>query len=131
MVSNTVTLFCLLKGDCNSRAFLADIDKNKTISHLQGLIKEERKSTLERVDATLLKLYQVSIPIKDNTALQEAFDQLENQEPLDEVGTIDEVFPSPVKKHIHVIVKLPGKLFNPPFFMVCGNGLERLLYTTR
>jgi Crinkler effector protein N-terminal domain len=123
MDSNTVALFCLLKGQSLSDSFKVKVYGYQDIGDLKKLIKEKLRITLERVDAALLELYQVSIPIEDNTALQEAFNQLGDQEPLNSVDTIDEIFSTPVKKHIHVIVKVPGKLlplialpFNPPFF---------------
>jgi Crinkler effector protein N-terminal domain len=138
MDSNTVALFCLLKGQSLRNSFMVEVYGNQDISDLKRLIKEEMRSTLERVDATLLELYQVSIPIRDNTALQEALDLLENQEPLSVADTINKVFPSPARKHIHVIVNVFSKLlplialpFNPhsqPFlcYAVQGNGYVAL-----
>jgi Crinkler effector protein N-terminal domain len=116
MGNDTITFLYYLKGD--HHIFTIDnIDKNKTIDYLKKSIKEELRPDLDHVNATDIDLYEVPIP----TTLREAYIQIENQKPLDPVNTIDEVFPSPAKKHIHVIVKVPGKLlpliaiiFNPP-----------------
>ncbi len=37
----SITLFCLVKGNTTANAFEVDIEKDKSISHLKKVIREE------------------------------------------------------------------------------------------
>jgi Crinkler effector protein N-terminal domain len=108
MNSDTVVLYCLLKDQPLHNCFEVEVCRDQEVGDLRELVKETNKPALDRINAITIELYKVSIPSNDNTALQEAYNQLENQEPLDPMDTIGEVFPSPIKRHIHLIVKIPG-----------------------
>ncbi|CAG8459535.1 6218_t:CDS:2 [Paraglomus occultum] len=56
-----------MEGEPTEKAFAADIEKSKTVSHLRKLIWEERQHTFSNVDATELTLWAVSVPIGDGT----------------------------------------------------------------
>jgi Crinkler effector protein N-terminal domain len=110
MSSDIVTLFCLLKDRPLDSSFKVNVCRDQSIYDLKNLIKEEMKPDLDHISAINLNLYQVSIPFKDDTALEEIYQQLERNKPLYPHKIIDEVFSSPAEKHIHVIVKAPDSL---------------------
>ena len=66
------------------------------------------------VDAALLSLYRVSIPLADSQALSDASSEIfQGKNP--ELGLCDvvgEVFPTQPTKQVHVMVQRPGK-FRP------------------
>ncbi|CAG8492044.1 11050_t:CDS:2 [Dentiscutata erythropus] len=53
-------LFCLVLGDAVKNAFMIDINKDMTISHLKNLIKEKKKNTFQNVDADDLVLWKIT-----------------------------------------------------------------------
>ncbi|KAK2467191.1 hypothetical protein APHAL10511_000740 [Amanita phalloides] len=61
-----VLLNCLLAGDKEDQVFTVEIAKNKNVSILKKMIKEEKKSLFDHVDASKLDLFQVSLPVDDN-----------------------------------------------------------------
>src|SRR6266699_3411019 len=61
----SLSLNSLVVGDDPDRTFTVEVPKNKTISILKKLIKEEKARHFEHVDASDLDLWQVSFPIDD------------------------------------------------------------------
>ena len=109
-----VTLFCLLEGDDFQKSFPVKIDKYETIGYLKEAIKEKRKSVLLGVDAADLVLYCVSVRNRDNDSLEELYQKIDQgDDSLSEpetTDTISETFPSPLLRHIHVLVRAPSKI---------------------
>ncbi|KAJ3499972.1 hypothetical protein NLJ89_g9993 [Agrocybe chaxingu] len=61
----SLSLNCLVVGDDPDRVFTVEIPKNKNVSILKKLIKEEKAPHLDHVAASDLDLWQVSFPIDD------------------------------------------------------------------
>ena len=104
----SLSLNCLVVGDDPDRMFTVEIPKNKNVSILKKIIKEENPSSLGNVDVKNLDLWQVSFPIDDLEA------QLGNinlagypklSPPSKKLTTF---FTNVVDDCLHVIVKAPG-----------------------
>ena len=103
----SITLFCLVKGNTTANAFEVDIEKDKSISHLKKVIKEEIDvpANLKVKD---LKLWKVTIPGDQDDQIRNLI--LQDTDELSAINDIGDYWPeSPPKKHINVIVKLPRK----------------------
>src|SRR4051794_10766222 len=103
-----ITLLCLVKGNTLANAFPVDINKDQLVGHLKKVIKAEKHKTFHAVEADELKLWKKEIPddqddLLGNLTLNDGDELLATRE-------IGDYWPtSPLKKHIHVIVKLPRK----------------------
>jgi len=102
----SLSLNCLVVGDDPDRTFTIEIPKNKTISILKKLIKEEKAPHLDHVAASDLDLWQVSFPIDD----------LHSKNPptvgpkLRSERLLSDAFPSDLDTNrIHVVARVPGQ----------------------
>ena len=100
----SLSLNCLVLGDDPDRIFTVEIPKNKNISILKKLIKEEKAPHLDHVAASDLYLWQVSFPIDD----------LPSKKPptvgpkLRLEKLLSDVFPSELDiNRIHVVARVP------------------------
>jgi Crinkler effector protein N-terminal domain len=113
MMSDTITLFCLVRGELVANAFSVKISPTDTIDDLKKLIKKEKENDFKDVDADKLTLWKVSIPADDANALKNLV--LENNkdngvQELLPVKKIDKIFTSePADEHIHVVVERPSR----------------------
>jgi hypothetical protein len=109
-----ITLSCLIQGTSLDNYFKVTIGKNNDISDLKEIIWKKKQNTFSSIDANEIKLWKVSVPTNE----KEKFDRLRRNESTvenllngvtirDATDEIEEVFGSPVKKHIHVIIGLP------------------------
>jgi len=91
--------FCLVVGDNPDGIFTVEIPKNKNISILKKLIKEEKAPHLNHVAASDLDLWPVFVPIDD----------LHSRKPSTAGPKLrSDAFPSEVDiNHIHVVARLP------------------------
>ena len=104
----SLSLNCSLLGDDPDRTFTVEIPKNKNVSTLKKLIKEENPSSLGNVDVKNIDLWQVSFPIDDletelgniNLALYPKLSP-----PSKKLTTF---FMDAADDCLHVIVKAPG-----------------------
>ena len=104
----SITLFCLVKGNTTANAFEVDIEKDKSVSHLKKVIKAEQPQTFANVDAKDIKLWKVEIGGDHDDQLRNL--TLLDQDELLAINDIGDYWTEkPLKKHIHVIVKLPCK----------------------
>ena len=102
---NMITIFCLVHGEPIANAFPVKIPLSDTISDLKKLIKEEKAPEFDDIAADKLKLWSISIPINDTEKLKNIEENsMQELFPTDEIA---DVFSTPLKKHIHVIVKQP------------------------
>ena len=110
-MADIITLFCLVHNKPATNAFPVKIPQTDTIGDLKEFIMEKEKKEFHDIDANNLRLWSVSIPINDTAALEKLKNIEENsmQElfPTDEIAN---VFSTPLKKHIHVIVKQPQRM---------------------
>ena len=111
-----VTLFCLVRGDTTNHAFSVKIDRSGTVDELKELIKAKDPDSFGNVNAKLLSVWKVSLPI--DTITPSLFAVL-GQEllPTEEIG---ELYPeNPPKKAVHIIVDAPGKKGTPKKDKLC------------
>jgi uncharacterized protein YbdZ (MbtH family) len=101
----SITLFCLVQGA--PTAFPVDIDSSLTVGHLKKAIKAEKANDFANIDADRLRLWKVEIPVGNDVIQGHA---LEDNSQLPPTDYLDEHWTdTPLRKHIHVIIKLPRK----------------------
>jgi hypothetical protein len=98
-------LNCLVFGEPRANIFPVKISHTETIGSLKKVIKDENEHLFQHVDAKALVLCKTSIHVDDR--LEITLGNLDHQ-PLSPVEALSEVFPtSPVRKHLHIVVKSP------------------------
>ncbi|KAG0302827.1 hypothetical protein BGZ98_007201 [Dissophora globulifera] len=107
MTNNQWTLWCLLDGD--STTFPVEIESTKTIGALKKAIKDDNSVAFANVDAKMLTLWKVSVPVlpeKERKGISLA--GVPSPEKLDETDDVCDVFKETLpKKTIHIIVQRP------------------------
>ena len=107
-MSAPVLLMCLVYDQPFARVFDVEIERGKPVSALKQLIKAVKQNEFDRIDANILDLYQVEIPITDDEIPQNP--DLSNNTKLQagmEIGTIFQV--APRRGVVHIIIKVSGK----------------------
>ena len=61
----SLSLNCLIHGEVPEKMFTVEIEKTKNVSILKKLIKEEKASRLEHVDASDLDLWMVDLRLAE------------------------------------------------------------------
>ncbi|KAF9307624.1 hypothetical protein BG003_000453, partial [Podila horticola] len=107
MTDHHLTLFCLVDGE--STPFPVEIEPTKTIGGLKKAIKDEKAIAFADVDADMLTLWRVSIPVVPKKERKEiSLADVPSNEELDETDDVSDVFKeTPPKKTIHIIVQRP------------------------
>jgi hypothetical protein len=108
MMSNTVTIFCLVQGHSAEQAFPVHISKSSFVGDLKDSIKERMSPEFDNLTANSLELWKVNIP-SEETAIQQ-FVLEENRVSVQKLNStieIEEYFPAPARRHIHIMVKPP------------------------
>jgi hypothetical protein len=101
--STMLSLLCYVRGDDYNNAFIVEVDKTKTISHLRKIIKEEYKSKFDGIDAVSLSLWRTSVQYSEN--LKEDVDALDLGQRLEPVEILSDIPWSLGKKRVvHVII---------------------------
>jgi hypothetical protein len=99
----SITLFCLVQGA--PTAFPVDIDSSLTVGHLKDAIEAEKAPEFDSWAADRLRLWKVEIPVGNDVIQGQA---LEDNNQLPPTDYLDEHWTdTPLRKHIHVIIKLP------------------------
>jgi uncharacterized protein YfeS len=62
--NDLLTLFCLVDGE--SSPFSVDVERTKTVDKLKEAIKDKKAIAFADVDAEMLTLWRVSIPISED-----------------------------------------------------------------
>ena len=106
-------LFCFVRGDPETSVFAVNYNEVQTFCELREVI-EQKIETPGYVKAKDLILYQVDIDLTtqnpQRTALRNPNLNIVNDlggQVLSSVDTIEEKFPRPANKHIHIIVNVP------------------------
>ena len=95
-----LSLNCFVFGDDPNRTFTVEIPKNKNVSILKKLIKEEKAHHFNHVDASDLDLWHASFPIGD---LRSEIPPTVGPE-LRSEQLLSDIFPSELDtNHIHVV----------------------------
>ncbi|KAI1294265.1 hypothetical protein EDD11_008201, partial [Mortierella claussenii] len=119
MTDNQLTLFCLVDGE--STPFPVEIEAAKTIGSLKKAIKDEKAIAFADVDADMLTLWRVSIPVADDDDDDDELPILLNNIPKNDkkrlkavANKVTEVFGNePAEKMILVIVQRPPPVQTP------------------
>jgi hypothetical protein len=100
-------LNCLILGEDPNNIFTVQILCNKTVGDLRRAIKEETKPEFDHVPADTLVLWSVSILVDHQ--FRQNLDKFvsKEQNPLSPVEVLSDVFPDPLKRHVHVVVQPP------------------------
>ena len=104
MTTDSLSLFCYVRGDDGGKHFKVDIDKAKTVSDLREVIKDKKKPRFDDIPADSLFLWNVSVPInRDLENGVEALNLLEN-DALSAGRILSDIFPDLGKNCIHVVI---------------------------
>jgi Crinkler effector protein N-terminal domain len=102
-------LNCLVLGDDHHCVFPVEIAPTKTVGALKKAIKEEKKHAFRNVDADILLIWEVSIPVDGNLKKNLNNLKLADGRSLSPVDELLEVFSGEVtKKHVHIVIKVPA-----------------------
>ena len=101
-----LTLICWVFGDQNP--FSVKIKQDKLVDELKNAIVAEKPNRFQGIDADDLMLWKKFIVSKERGSLQESELKIEDLlDAADEVG--EHLQATPPTKHIHIIIKVPGK----------------------
>jgi hypothetical protein len=105
----TLSLWCLVDGQSTSRAFLVQIAPDSSVDQLKDKIKEKKANEFSDVDADMLNLWRVSIPVvRADRQRPIVLNDLESSVELDPTDDVSDVFKEePSKKTIHIIIQFP------------------------
>jgi Crinkler effector protein N-terminal domain len=104
-----LSLNCLVHGDDPEKMFTVEIDEAKNVSILKKLIKEEKASRLEHVDASDLQLWKLDLHL-DGLGAEPVHVDRKNYRKLSPprwdlsnffLGTLD-------NERLHIIAEAPG-----------------------
>ncbi|KAG0067058.1 hypothetical protein BGZ92_005192 [Podila epicladia] len=107
MTDNSMCLLCIVNGDATP--FSVDIDESKTVDHLKKAIKLQKAVAFADVDADMLTLWRVSIPLAPlNERRPIVLSEIKSAAELDPTDDLSDVFAGELpRKTIHIIVQRP------------------------
>ncbi len=110
---STLSINCFVLGGNPSEVFTLEILETESVSILKALIKEERSTRLNHVDASDLTAWKVSLPM-DTITPELTLDDVESCQKLYPVKKISSIFGEAlVDEHVHILVQAPaGTLHN-------------------
>jgi hypothetical protein len=103
--AKSLSLNCFVLGDDLKKVFTVEVQTDKNVSILKRLIRVEKASRFDHVDASDLDLWDVSIPMNDDAG--ESIRVVDNSEPLKPLLSLSQVFPHVEENHLHVVVRSP------------------------
>jgi Crinkler effector protein N-terminal domain len=102
-------LNCLVLGDDPGRVFPVKIAASESVGTLRKLIKDENNHAFEHVDAKTLALWNVSIPVDENSMQSFSEHDFVEQGSLPPMEELSKIFTRPpAKMHVHIVVKGPS-----------------------
>jgi hypothetical protein len=109
MADSRLTLFCLVDGEATSNAFPVEIESTKTVGHLKDLIKDDNAIAFADIDAKMLTLWRVSIPVvAADKHIVISLNEIESKTELVPTDDLSDVFEEkPPKRMIHILVQRP------------------------
>ena len=110
-------LNCWVLGEDSTRIFPVEIDPGKNVGDLKTAIKEEKKPAFDHITADSLEVWNVSIPIDENTNVEAQVKDLKVLEAksLLPVEPLSDIFRNVVEKSLHVIVRASTGECSPNF----------------
>jgi hypothetical protein len=108
-MATPLNLNCWAFGDDSTRIFPVEIDGDKNVGSLKKAIKEEKKPAFDHITADTLEVWNVSIPIDDDTNLEAQVNalRLHEKKPLLPLKELLKIFSDLDKGTLHVVVKAP------------------------
>jgi hypothetical protein len=100
--TQVLSLNCFVLGDDLNKVFTVKIPKTKNVSILKDRIKEKNSNSFGNVDSKNIDLWNVSIPIDDDT--EEKLKNINNLEPLKPLLPLSRVFPRVEENHLHILI---------------------------
>ena len=105
-----ISLNCLIHGEVPAKMFTVEVEKTKNVSILKKLIKEEKASRLEHVDASDLDLWMVDLRL-DDLGAEQVLINLDTYQKLSPHKTLSSFLDHIMDDdHLHIIAKTPGML---------------------
>jgi hypothetical protein len=115
MSEPTLSLNCFLLGTNSSGVFTVKIPKTKNVGILKALIKEKQSPRLNRVVASDLTVWKVSLS-DDAITPELTVDDVERRQKLRSVKNIASAFSEAlVDEHVHILVQAPPGTFHTCF----------------
>jgi Crinkler effector protein N-terminal domain len=102
IIAMSLSLNCLVLGDKPERMFTVKIPKTNNVSILKKLINEKKAPHLNHHAASDLDLWNVSIPMDDDT--EERLKNINNLELLKPLLPLSRVFPHVEENHLHILI---------------------------
>ena len=111
--SSTATplrLNCWVLGEDSTRIFPVKVDHDENVGALKKAIKEEKKPAFDHIIADSLEIWNVSIPIHEDTNLQAQVKdlRLHERKPLWPLRGLLRIFRGLDQEALHVVVKAPS-----------------------
>ena len=102
-------LNCWVLGEDSTRIFPVKIDHNEDVGGLKKAIKEEMKPTFDFITANSLEVWNVSIPINEDTNVEAQVKNLRLHEKKSLWGLkkLPRIFRDLDEETLHVVVKAP------------------------
>ena len=112
-------LNCWVLGEDSdsNRIFPVEVDRNKNVGDLKEAIKEKMKPAFDHITANSLDVWNVSIPIDEDTNLQAQVKglRLHEKKSLLPVQPLSGIFRNVVEQYLHVIVRTSTSECSPDF----------------
>jgi hypothetical protein len=108
-MATLLNLNCWVLGEESARIFSVEIDPDKNVVELKRAIKEKNTSALAGIDAYSLDVYNVSIPIDEDTNLEAKVkaERLNEKKPMWPLRKLRMTFKDLDKETLHVVIKAP------------------------
>ena len=102
-------LNCWVLGEDSTSIFPVEIDRGKNVGSLKKAIREEKKPAFDHITANSLNVWNVSIPIDEDTNLEAQVKdlRLHEKKPLWPLKGLLRIFRDLDKETLHVVVKAP------------------------
>ena len=101
-----MSLFCLIFGEKDEKAFLVRVNRGNTVDKLKRLIKAENSVDFRDVDASCLMLWKWNQPGDAGRVNAVGLDSSNVLNPMTKMTSVFED-DSPQQDCIHIIIKIP------------------------
>jgi Crinkler effector protein N-terminal domain len=108
MFGSDIIINCLVLGDAYSRVFQVEIPINKSVAALRDAIKAKNTTVMKDIEAYMLTLYKVSIPLTPEIA-NDVAELGPDRLWLNPLSTLSEALGDGLPDgYVHVVIKTPG-----------------------
>ena len=108
-MATPLKLNCWVLGEDSTRIFPVEIDRDKNVGDLKEAIKEKKFPAFDHITADSLDVWNVSIPIDEDTNLQAQVNglRLHEKKPLWALKGLLRIFSDLDESALHVVIKAP------------------------